>query len=45
MRIRCNQTSHLKNYVESKHKGMRYPCDRCEYAATKVSSMKKRIET
>ena len=28
---------------ESKHKGVRYPCDRCEYAATTASSLKQHM--
>ena len=29
----------LKNY-----EGVRYPCDKCEYAATKLSSLKIHVE-
>ena len=32
----CGATSasHLKRYIETKHDGVRYPHDKCEYAVT-----------
>ena len=37
--------SNLKQQIESKHEGVRYPCDRCwEYAGTTTSSLKQHIK-
>ena len=35
----------LKKHVESKHKGVRYPCSKCKYAATTASELKKHVES
>ena len=29
----------MKEHKKSKHEGVRYPCDQCEYAATQVSNL------
>ena len=34
----------MKRHVESKHVGVKYPCLKCEYAATKVGSLKNHVE-
>ena len=34
----------LKIHVESKHEGVRYPCNQCEYAATQPGVLKIHIE-
>ena len=34
----------LRQHIESKHEGARYPCDKCEHAATTAGSLKRRIE-
>ena len=37
--------SSLKRHKESKHEGIRYPCDQCGYAATTVSNLKQHKES
>ena len=39
--MRCS----LKCHIESKHERVRYPCDKCEYAATSASHLKRYIES
>ena len=36
---------HLKIHVESIHEGVRYPCDKCPYKATTISSLKRHGES
>ena len=36
--------SYLK-HIESKHEGVRCPCDKCEYAATEAGSLKRHIKS
>ena len=36
---------HLKIHVESIHEGLRYPCDKCPYKATTISSLKRHGES
>ena len=33
----------LKKHIESKHKGVRYPCLKCVYAATTAGSLKRHV--
>ena len=33
-----------QHIVKSKHEGVRYPCNKCEYAATTASNIKRHIE-
>ena len=35
----------LKSHKESKHEGIRYPCDQCEYAATRLGHLKSHKES
>ena len=32
-------TNGLKTHIESKHEGVRYPCDECEFASTTKSDL------
>ena len=34
-----------KRYLESKHEGVRYPCDKCEYDVTISCHMKEHFES
>ena len=36
---------HLKIHVESIHEGVHYPCDKCPYKATTISSLKRHGES
>ena len=33
-----NHTGALKRHKDIKHKGIKYPCDQCEYAATTLDN-------
>ena len=35
----------FRTHKESKHDGIRYPCDQCEYAATTSSSLRRHKES
>ena len=37
--------SKLKRHTESKHKGVRYPCDQCDHAATTASGLRRQVES
>ena len=41
---RCNFTSiyssNLSQHIKSKHEGVRYPCDQCDYVATGKGHLK-----
>ena len=43
--LRAYSVKSLRAHKESKHEGMRYPCDKCEYAATTASNLRKHIES
>ena len=34
----------LKKHIDSKHKGVIYPCDKCEYAATRAEQLREHIK-
>ena len=38
------QPGDLKIHVENKHEGVRYPCSKCEYAATTTHSLKRHVK-
>ena len=47
----CNQqltdqgTLSLSRHIRSIHKGVKYPCNRCEYQATRQYSLKRHIQS
>ena len=44
LRAKPNTDMSVINHIGSKHKGVRYPCDKCEYAATTARDMKRHIK-
>ena len=45
MRMRCNLSKrYQKRLFQSKHEGVRYPCDKRDYAATWKGDLKKIFE-
>ena len=35
----------LKHHVNSEHRGIRYPCDYCEYLGTEIKAVKSHIDS
>ena len=44
MWVRCHSTKSSEETYKKKHEGVRYPCDKCDYAATLASNLKRHIE-
>ena len=40
-----HNSSHLKYHIRSKHEGIRYPCDQCDYKATDKGNLMKHIKS
>ena len=44
MRVFTTTPSRLREHIKNKHEGVRYPCVKCEYAATSIITLNNRIK-